>query len=160
MKKSTISVRLTFSQVLERLVHAILLEFLSYKTSYKTPIGTTPFKLIYGKSCHLPVELEYKAYWAIKALNMDYVAAGEKWILDIRELEELRLDAYENAQIYKDQTKKWHDKRIPRREFKYGELVLLFNSRLKLFLGKLHPRWSGPFEVVKVFQAGAVKVIG
>lgn len=77
----------------------------TYRTTYKTPIETTSFKLVYGKSCHLSVELEHKAYWAIKALNMDHVAAGEKRILDIQELEELRLDAYENAQIYKDRTK-------------------------------------------------------
>lgn len=50
----------------------------AYKTTYKTPIGTIPFKLVYSKSCHMPVELEHKAYWAIKALNMDYAAIGEK----------------------------------------------------------------------------------
>ena len=87
----------------------------AYRTAYKTPIGTTPFKLIYGKSCHLPVELEHKAYWAIKKLNLNYQAAGEKRILDINELEELRRDAYENAKIYKERTKKCHDKCISRK---------------------------------------------
>ncbi|XP_045802563.1 probable WRKY transcription factor 70 [Trifolium pratense] len=72
-------------------------------------------------------------------------------------LKELRLNAYENAQIYKDRTKKLHDRRILRREFK-GELVLLFNSRLRLFLGKLRSRWSGPFEVTRVFQSGAIEI--
>lgn len=119
----------------------------------------TSFKLVYGKSCHLPVELEHKAYWAIKALNKDYASAGEKQIFDIQEVEELRLDAYENAKIYKDRTKKWHDKRIVRREFKEGELVLLFNSRLKLFPGKLRSRWYEPFKVIKVFQNGVVQII-
>jgi hypothetical protein len=132
----------------------------AYRTAYKTPIGTTPFKLIYGKSCHLPVELEHKAYWAIKNLNLNYKAAGEKRILDINELEELRQDAYENARIYKERTKKWHDKRISRKIFKQGDIVLLFNSRLKLFPGKLRSRWSGPFQITNVFPSGAVEIKG
>lgn len=61
---------------------------------------------------------------------MDYATAGEKRVLEIHKLEELRLDAYKNAKIYKEQTKKWHDKRISRRKFNEGDLVLLFNSRL------------------------------
>jgi hypothetical protein len=89
---------------------------------------------------------------------MDYQAAGTKKMLELNELDELRLDAYENAKIYKERTKKWHDGHILRKEFKEGELVLLFNSRLRLFPGKLRSRWSGPFEVTKVFQSGAVEI--
>jgi hypothetical protein len=89
---------------------------------------------------------------------MDYKAAGEKRILDLHELEELRMSAYKNAKIYKDRTKKWHDKRILKKEFKVGELVLLFNSRQRLFPGKLHSRWSGPYEITEILQNGALEI--
>jgi len=73
-------------------------------------------------------------------------------------LEELRMDAYENARIYKERTKKWHDKHIIQRDFKRGDLVLLFNSRLKLFQGKLRSRWSGPFQVLMVYPFGTIEI--
>ena len=77
----------------------------------------------------------------------------------MNELEELRNKAYDIARIYKDKTKKWHDQKILRKEFRVGDQVLLYNSRLKLFPGKLKSRWSGSYTVVAVnpFRAVTLK---
>ncbi|XP_048606235.1 uncharacterized protein LOC125583401 [Brassica napus] len=128
----------------------------AYRTAYKTPLGTTPFNLVYEKACHLPVELEYKALWAVKLLNFDIKSAKEKRLLQLNELEEIRLDAFENSRIYKEKTKAFHDKKILKREFSAGDQVLLYNSRLKLFPGKLKSRWSGPFKIKEVRPHGAI----
>ncbi|XP_023633331.1 uncharacterized protein LOC111828963 [Capsella rubella] len=121
------------------------------RTAFKTPIGRTHFQCVYGKACHLPVDIEYKALWAIKLLNLDIDAAEAKRVLDIYELKEIKLEAFESSKIYKERTKAFHDRRIVVKELKAGDHVLLFNSRLKLFPGKLKSTWSGPFEIKDVF---------
>nr|GFB27517.1 reverse transcriptase domain-containing protein [Tanacetum cinerariifolium] len=102
----------------------------AFRTAYKTSIGCTPYRLVYGKDCHLPLEIAHKAYWA-----------------------------YENSLIYKERTKKHHDDKIKNRIFNVGDQVLLFNSRLKIFSGKLKSRWSGPFTIAEIYPYGTAKLI-
>ncbi|GKA35810.1 reverse transcriptase domain-containing protein [Tanacetum coccineum] len=81
----------------------------AFRTAFKTPIGCTPYKVVYGKSFHLPIELEHRAYWALKHANFDLKTAGDHRKLQLNELNELRDQAYENSLIYKERTKKLHD---------------------------------------------------
>ncbi|GJW77138.1 putative nucleotidyltransferase, ribonuclease H [Tanacetum coccineum] len=105
----------------------------AFRTAFKTPLGITPFRIIYDKACHLPVKLEHKAYWAIKNCNMDLMKAGENRFLQINKLDEMRLDAYESSISYKEKTK-------------------------RLFPGKLKSRWYGPFTVSKDMKNRAIEL--
>ncbi|CAM8917230.1 unnamed protein product [Rhodiola kirilowii] len=143
--------RKDFSQRLDEALWA-------YRTAYKTPISTSPFLLVYGKACHLPVELEHKAYWALKKCNPYLQAAGLDRRLQLCELEELRLEAYESQSDYKARTKLYHEKFILRRTLEVGQQVLLFSSRLRLMPGKLRSRWTGPYTIMRIFNHGALEL--
>ncbi|GJT73370.1 reverse transcriptase domain-containing protein [Tanacetum coccineum] len=130
----------------------------AFRTAYKTPIGCTPYKLVYGKACHLPIKLEHKAYSALKHANFDLEIAGDHLKVQLNELNELHDHAYENSLIYKEKIKRIHDSKIKNCVFNVGDQVLLFNSRLKMFSGKLKSCWSGPFTITQVFPYGTVEL--
>ncbi|GJR30390.1 reverse transcriptase domain-containing protein [Tanacetum coccineum] len=136
-----------------------LLRYGAFRTAYKTPIGCTPFRMVYEKACHLPVEIEHKAYWALKQCNMDLTIAAKNRFMELNELIELQDRAYENTRIYKERTEKWHDSKLRGdKDFKNGDKVLLFNSHLKLHPGKIKSKWTGTFTVKTMYPYGAVEI--
>jgi hypothetical protein len=125
--------------------------------AYKTLIGMSLYQLVYGKTNHLPIELEFKAHWAIRRWNMDLEAAGIKRKMQLSELDERREKAYHNLKIYKARTKRWHYRRIKKNDFAPGDKALLLNSRVKLFRHeKLRSKWEGPFKVISTSSNGVV----
>nr|GEZ24033.1 reverse transcriptase domain-containing protein [Tanacetum cinerariifolium] len=113
-----------------------------FRTAYKTPIGCTPYKLFYRKSCHLPIELEHKAYWALKHVNFDLKTTSDHQKLQLNELNELRDQTYENSLIYKEKTNKLRDSKIKNRIFNVGDRVFPY----------------GTVTITKVFPYGTVEL--
>ncbi|GJR87575.1 reverse transcriptase domain-containing protein [Tanacetum coccineum] len=133
----------------------------AFRTAYKTPTRTTPYKLIYGKNCHLPFEIKHHTYWALKNCNSDLIAVGEERMFQLYELDELRHQAYEISQLYKERTKVWDNRKLRmRKEFKHGNKVLLFHSKYKFKQPKLRSHWLGPYVVKHQYPSGYVELYG
>ena len=130
LEKTVSSSRKNWSYLLDDTLWAL-------RTALKTPLGTSPFQLVYGKACHLPVELEYKSEWAIRRINLDSSLAGRKRLLKLNELEEFRLNAYESSRLYNEKTKRYHDQRIVVNILSLANWFSYFNLSLSCFLGNL-----------------------
>jgi hypothetical protein len=131
----------------------------AYRTAYETPIGMSSYQLIYGKTCHPHIKLEHRAHWAIQRWNMDLNQAREHRKLQISELEECRNKPYHSASIYKERTKRWHDRRLKLKVFNLGDKIMLFNSKVKLFgHGKLRSKCLGPYLIVDTSAHGAITI--
>ncbi|XP_016458133.1 uncharacterized protein LOC107781847 [Nicotiana tabacum] len=102
----------------------------AYRTTYKTPIGMYPYLLVFGKVCHIPVELEYKSMWALKKLNLEWDVAANLRVTHLNELNEFWYHAYTSSSLYKEKIKYLNDKYIHNKDFKEGDLVPFFNSRI------------------------------
>jgi len=114
--------------------------------------------MVDGKSCHLPVELKHRAWWAIRILNYDLTTTGEERRVQLSELEKIRSEAYGSARLSKETAKLVYNRMILRKDFPSCMKVVLYDSRLHLFLGMLRSHRTGPFVVTHVFPYGTVEI--
>ncbi|XP_047251465.1 uncharacterized protein LOC107879027 [Capsicum annuum] len=128
-----------------------------YITSYKTTICDSPYQLVYDKDCHLPINIEHKAPWALNKLNLEWKDAAKSRLNNINELDEFLLWAYESSALYKEKIKLHHDHKMKKKVFNKGDEVLLYNSKLHLFPGNLRSWWYGPFTVIRVYPYGSLE---
>jgi len=105
----------------------------AHRTAYQTPLGMSPYRVVFGKACHLPIEIEHCVYWAMKGCNMAFDETGMKRKLQLEELEKIRLKAYENSKIFKENVKRFHDSRILRKEFHIGQKCSCLTLTSSLF---------------------------
>ncbi|RDX98250.1 gag-pol, partial [Mucuna pruriens] len=136
-----------------------------HRIAYRTPLRMSPYRIVFGKACHLPIEIEHRAYLAIRQCNMAYDQASKERKLQLQELEELRLEAYENSRIYKQKVNPFHDRQILGKEFYVSQKVLLFNSHLKLITIELKDEiTSSTFQVnkhqIKNFHEVPTPIVG
>ena len=136
-----------------------LLEALwAYRTTWRNTTGHTPYELVYGKQILLPIEFQIHTFRIAAELGIDLNKAQEQRVMQLNELGEIRQDALQRTILIQNQRSKWHDKYIKKKHFQPGDWALLFDSKYKIFKGKLTTRWLGPYEVETVFDNGSVKI--
>ena len=120
----------------------------AYRTTWRNSTGHTPYELVYGKQVLLLIEFQIKTFRTAVQLGLDLSEAQQQCILQLNELDEFRRDAVQQNILIQQQQKRWHDKSIQKNQFQPGDWVLLYDSRFKIFKGKFHTHWMGPYEVI------------